>query len=88
MKTQDKLGCRDHYWQSCRCYDYRCPGPEGDPRGCSAPYKYDLNAYHWAEPGEPCAQCDQPIPDIGCIPKITPRLQPKSNQLKLFAGKN
>jgi len=42
----------------CQCYDYTC--------SCGAPYKYDEHSYHWAEKGEPCAECDKPMPDLSC----------------------
>ena len=71
------MSCRDHHYQLCHCYDYTCPGPPGDKRGCGFRYFYgydeenDETFAHWTEPGEPCINCPCTIPDIGCTPKIT-----------------
>lgn len=71
------MSCRNHYWEFCHCYDYICLGPKGDSRGCGWRYSEDYDEEkdesfaHWVEPGEVCCNCDTPIPDIGCIPRIT-----------------
>ena len=71
------MACRTSSYQFCHCYNYICPGPKGDPRGCGFRYSEDYNEkldeayFHWLEPGEPCANCGIPIPDIGCkIPEL------------------
>jgi hypothetical protein len=65
--------CRDHYWEFCHCYDYVCPGPKGDSRGCGFPYKEDEDSCHWFHQkpnGMSCTNCGEMMPDIGCQPKI------------------
>lgn len=55
----------------CHCYDYICPGPKGDPRGCGWRYyegydeKNDEIFAHWY-PGMRCANCNVVMPNISC----------------------